>query len=53
MAELQDISPDHLKDIVQQHEKWVKSVGRGGKRVDHTKATIQKATCVGTSIRPN
>ncbi len=43
MAELQDISPDQLKDIVQQHGKWLESDGKEGERADLTKANLQEA----------
>jgi len=51
MAGLQDISPEQLKDIFQEHEKWVESDGKEGERADLTKANFQRANLHGANLQ--
>ncbi len=41
--EYREISPDELKEILEQHRKWVETEGKEGKQADLNKANLQGA----------
>ena len=43
MAELREITQDELKEILEQHRKWVESEGEEGEKADLRVANLQEA----------
>ncbi len=48
-----EISPDKLKEILEQHRKWVETGGKEGKRADLRNANLQKANPEGGQPSPS
>ena len=41
MADLREIPPERLKEILEVHRKWVKSGGKEGERADLREANLR------------
>ena len=51
VPELREISPEELKHILAEHQKWVDSKEKDGKRADLTRANLQGANLDGTILQ--
>ena len=51
MAELREITQDELKEILEQHRKWVESEGEEGEKADLRAANLQEADLSGANLQ--
>ncbi len=51
MADLREIPPERLKEILEVHRKWVESGGKEGKQADLREANLQKANLLRANLQ--